>query len=84
MASVIDRIRAHWPTVNDFEVTLEANPGSVEAGRFRDYAQADGELGYFQHQFKVYGREGEPCVTPGCGPNLWRCTSSFFGGRWPY
>ena len=40
VASVIDRIRAHWPTVNDFEVTLEANPGSVEAGRFRDYAQA--------------------------------------------
>lgn len=29
----------------------------------RDYRQADGELGYFQHEFKVYGREGEPCVT---------------------
>ena len=33
----------------------------------RDYRQADGELGYFQHGFAVYGREGEPCVTPGCG-----------------
>jgi formamidopyrimidine-DNA glycosylase len=31
----------------------------------RDYVQADGELGYFQHHFAVYGREGEPC--PGCG-----------------
>ena len=30
----------------------------------RDYVQADGELGYFQHQWAVYGREGEPC--PGC------------------
>ena len=30
----------------------------------RDYRQADGELGYFQHSFSVYGREGEPC--PGC------------------
>ncbi len=27
----------------------------------RDYRQADGELGYFQHSFRVYGREGEPC-----------------------
>ena len=30
----------------------------------RDYVQADGELGYFQHHWAVYGREGEPC--PGC------------------
>jgi formamidopyrimidine-DNA glycosylase len=27
----------------------------------KDYRQADGELGYFQHSFAVYGREGEPC-----------------------
>ncbi|MEM9145653.1 MAG: bifunctional DNA-formamidopyrimidine glycosylase/DNA-(apurinic or apyrimidinic site) lyase [Pseudomonadota bacterium] len=27
----------------------------------RDYRQADGELGYFQHAFRVYGREGDPC-----------------------
>ncbi|MDJ0946269.1 MAG: bifunctional DNA-formamidopyrimidine glycosylase/DNA-(apurinic or apyrimidinic site) lyase [Kiloniellales bacterium] len=30
----------------------------------RDYVQADGELGYFQHHWAVYGREGAPC--PGC------------------
>ncbi|MFL5286154.1 MAG: bifunctional DNA-formamidopyrimidine glycosylase/DNA-(apurinic or apyrimidinic site) lyase [Rhodopila sp.] len=30
----------------------------------RDYVQPSGELGYFQHAWKVYGREGEPC--PGC------------------
>jgi formamidopyrimidine-DNA glycosylase len=30
----------------------------------RDYVQADGELGYFQHRWAVYGRESEPC--PGC------------------
>jgi len=30
----------------------------------RDYVQPDGELGYFQHAWKVYGREGEPC--PDC------------------
>ena len=30
----------------------------------RDYVQTSGELGYFQHHWAVYGREGEPC--PGC------------------
>jgi formamidopyrimidine-DNA glycosylase len=29
----------------------------------RDYVQTNGELGYFQHEWKVYGREGEPCPT---------------------
>ncbi|MDP7234889.1 MAG: zinc finger domain-containing protein, partial [Alphaproteobacteria bacterium] len=29
----------------------------------RDYVQASGELGYFQHAFSVYGREGEPCAS---------------------
>jgi formamidopyrimidine-DNA glycosylase len=39
---------------------------AIEAGgsSLRDYVQADGELGYFQHRWAVYGREGEPC--PGC------------------
>jgi formamidopyrimidine-DNA glycosylase len=37
---------------------------AVEAGgsTLRDYRQADGELGYFQHAFRVYGREGDPCL----------------------
>ena len=37
---ILDRIRARWTPANDFEVTLEANPGSVEAGRFKAYAEA--------------------------------------------
>ena len=32
----------------------------------RDYRQADGSTGAFQESFLVYGREGEPCLTPGC------------------
>ena len=32
----------------------------------RDHAQVDGTLGYFQHRFRVYDREGEACVTPDC------------------
>jgi formamidopyrimidine-DNA glycosylase len=33
----------------------------------RDYRSADGELGYFQHAFRVYGREDQPCLKPRCG-----------------
>jgi len=40
----------------------------------RDYRQADGELGYFQHEFKVYGRAGEACV--GCGATIKRIVQS--------
>ncbi|MFM1816111.1 MAG: hypothetical protein RLZ98_2806 [Pseudomonadota bacterium] len=32
----------------------------------RDYRHADGALGYFQHAFRVYGREGGACLTSGC------------------
>jgi formamidopyrimidine-DNA glycosylase len=32
----------------------------------RDHRQTNGELGYFQHRFRVYDREGERCTTPGC------------------
>ena len=37
VAQVIREIRSAWPVANDLEITLEANPGSVEAGRFRAY-----------------------------------------------
>jgi formamidopyrimidine-DNA glycosylase len=32
----------------------------------RDHRQTNGELGYFQHRFRVYDREDERCTTPGC------------------
>jgi formamidopyrimidine-DNA glycosylase len=32
----------------------------------RDHAGVDGVMGYFQHDFRVYGREDAPCPTPGC------------------
>ncbi|MBQ0749961.1 MAG: bifunctional DNA-formamidopyrimidine glycosylase/DNA-(apurinic or apyrimidinic site) lyase [Roseovarius sp.] len=48
----------------------------------RDFRQADGELGYFQHSFDVYGREGEPCRNAGCKGHIARVTqagrSSFY------
>jgi formamidopyrimidine-DNA glycosylase len=43
------------------EEAIEAGGSSIS-----DYAAADGALGYFQHRFRVYDREGAPCPTPGC------------------
>ncbi|NOC93706.1 radical SAM family heme chaperone HemW [Ruegeria sp. HKCCD6604] len=40
VAAVIDTARALWRPANDMEITLEANPGSVEAGRFAAYRDA--------------------------------------------
>jgi formamidopyrimidine-DNA glycosylase len=47
---------------------------AIKAGgsSLRDHRQTSGELGYFQHSFKVYDREGEPCPTPGCGGGVVR------------
>lgn len=42
----------------------------------RDYIQADGALGYFQHSFSVYGREGEPCRNPACNGIVERAVQS--------
>lgn len=42
----------------------------------RDYMHTDGSLGYFQHSFAVYDREGEPCPKPGCGGHIERVVQS--------
>jgi formamidopyrimidine-DNA glycosylase len=42
----------------------------------RDYVQASGELGYFQHQWAVYGKEGEPCPECDCGRGIRRIVQS--------
>jgi formamidopyrimidine-DNA glycosylase len=44
----------------------------------RDYRHADGALGYFQHRFAVYDREGEACPRVGCGGTIKRIVQ---GGR---
>ncbi len=40
VSAILDKVAALWPQANDLEVTLEANPSSVEAGRFRGFHQA--------------------------------------------
>jgi formamidopyrimidine-DNA glycosylase len=53
---------------------------AIKAGgsSLRDYADAHGRLGRFQHRFKVYGREGKPCPRKGCGGTVRRIVQ---GGR---
>jgi len=51
---------------------------AIKAGgsSLRDHRQTTGELGYFQHSFQVYDREGEKCQTAGCGGIVKRFTQN--------
>ena len=42
----------------------------------RDHAQTNGDIGYFQHNFMVYGREGQACKKNGCGNKVKRIIQS--------
>lgn len=42
----------------------------------RDHRQANGDLGYFQHSFRVYDRAAAPCPRPGCGGTIKRIVQS--------
>ncbi len=67
-----ERIKHLVPVIRD--VLSEA----IEAGgsSLRDFRQADGELGYFQHSFDVYGREGLRCRTTDCPSVIRRIVQS--------
>ncbi|NRA87852.1 MAG: bifunctional DNA-formamidopyrimidine glycosylase/DNA-(apurinic or apyrimidinic site) lyase [Rhizobiales bacterium] len=51
---------------------------AIEAGgsTLKDYRKADGDLGYIQHRFTTYSREGEPCVTQNCKSKIARIVQS--------
>ncbi|TPP09605.1 bifunctional DNA-formamidopyrimidine glycosylase/DNA-(apurinic or apyrimidinic site) lyase [Rhizobium glycinendophyticum] len=51
---------------------------AIEAGgsSLRDHIQTDGTLGYFQHFFRAYDREGRDCLTEGCGGTVERIVQS--------
>ena len=66
------RVAAMVPIIRQvLEEAITAGGSSL-----RDHRQTDGELGYFQHTFRVYGREGQPCVTEGCGGTIDRIVQS--------
>ena len=56
---------------------------AIKAGgsSLRDHRRTDGELGDFQHNFRVFDREGQPCPTPGCHGTIKRIAQ---GGRSTY
>ena len=51
---------------------------AIRAGgsSLRDYTRADGELGYFQYSFAVYGRADKKCIREGCKGIIRRITQS--------
>ena len=66
------RIRALVPIIRQvLEEAIEAGGSSL-----RDHRQTSGELGYFQHTFRAYDREGQPCQTPGCTGTITRIVQS--------
>ncbi len=66
------RVASLVPLIRD--VLTEA----ITAGgsSLRDYRQTDGELGYFQHNFRVYDRAGEGCPNPACTGQITRIVQS--------
>ncbi|MEM9551689.1 MAG: bifunctional DNA-formamidopyrimidine glycosylase/DNA-(apurinic or apyrimidinic site) lyase [Pseudomonadota bacterium] len=68
----VNRVAALVPVIREVLRDAIAAGGSS----LRDYRQADGELGYFQHSFDVYGREDGPCRRPGCSGTIARVVQS--------
>jgi formamidopyrimidine-DNA glycosylase len=69
------------PTEQAIKLTQEIRlvlEEAIEAGgsTLRDFAHADGSLGYFQHRFKVYDRAGEACPNPSCSEVIERIVQS--------
>lgn len=66
------RVKSLVPIIRDVLNEAIAAGGSS----LKDYRRADGELGYFQHNFDVYGREGLPCRAEGCNSVVKRIVQS--------
>ncbi|HIG20737.1 MAG: DNA-formamidopyrimidine glycosylase [Methanobacteriota archaeon] len=62
------------------EQTKQVLREAIAAGgsTISDFAAVDGDLGYFAHSFRVYGREGEACLTDSCNGTVKRIAQ---GGR---
>lgn len=67
-----DRLAVLHQAIRDVLTEAIAAGGSS----LRDHRQTSGELGYFQHSFRVYGREGQPCPREGCSGTIRRISQS--------
>lgn len=66
------RVAGLVPLIRDVLTEAIAAGGSS----LQDHRQTNGELGYFQHAFKAYGREGQACTTSGCSGRIGRIAQS--------
>ena len=66
------RVATLVPIIRDVLTQAIASGGSS----LKDFRQASGELGYFQHNFDVYDRENQPCKTPDCRGTIRRIVQS--------
>ncbi|CUI54586.1 bifunctional DNA-formamidopyrimidine glycosylase/DNA-(apurinic or apyrimidinic site) lyase [Cognatishimia activa] len=66
------RISSLVPIIRDVLTDAISAGGSS----LKDFRQADGELGYFQHSFDAYGRDSEPCRSEDCNGEIVRITQS--------
>jgi formamidopyrimidine-DNA glycosylase len=74
LSGSISRSRIDRLTV---EIVATLNDAIAAGGSsLRDYRHTDGELGYFQHSFRVYDRADAPCPTAGCGGTVRRIVQS--------
>ncbi len=77
--SIASRRRAGTPRTERLATAIrEVIADAIAAGgsSLRDYVHTDGSLGYFQHAFSVYDREGEPCRSDGCKGAVQRIVQS--------
>ena len=74
----VRRLESLVPHIKDILIAAIAAGGSS----LRDFKQTNGELGYFQHSFDVYGREDRPCKRSSCTGTISRIVqagrSSFY------
>lgn len=67
-----EKVEKLVPMIRDVLTEAIAAGGSS----LKDYRQTDGELGYFQHGFAVYDREGQSCKNQGCSGKIERIVQS--------
>ena len=71
-SGVTERVERVTATTHDVIVeAIDAGGSSIS-----DFVNVEGELGYFSHNFQVYGREGEPCLSEGCDASIKRIVQS--------
>ena len=78
VASSVGRVDSRCERIVDQTKQVLGEAISAGGSTISDFAAVDGDLGYFAHSFKVYGREGEPCFTHSCSGKVKRIVQ---GGR---